>query len=103
LEDIGKVSAGDAGVWGGKGAVIAGGIKATDVEPRAHGTGSHFVSPAFIFLQWVSFPSTDGTLEDPLPTLLVLALMTLLGEAILGFDPVVLLAGFAGSEALSIG
>jgi len=29
--------------------------------------------------------------------------MTLLGEAILGFDPVVLLAGFAGSEALSIG
>jgi hypothetical protein len=79
-------------------AVVTCEVESTDVMPPTAEAGFKGVAPPFVQVQWVCFPHALGTPRDPLPTLLIPALVTLLGEVTVRLHEVVAPTGVAGAE-----
>ena len=76
-------------------------VESTDISPPTADTGHEVVVPPFILVWWVGFLYIDGAPGDPLPTLLVPAVVTLLWEVVAFLDIVVVVAGVTRAEVAS--
>jgi hypothetical protein len=82
-------------------AVIICEVKSTDVSPPTADAGHEVVLPPLIWVWQVGLPCVDWASGDPLPTLLVLAAVTLLWEVALLLNVIVVVAGFTEAETAS--
>jgi hypothetical protein len=82
-------------------AVVICEVKSTDVSPPIADTGCEVLLPSLIWVRQVGFPCTDQAPGNPLPTLLVPAVVTLLRETTALLDIVVVVTGVAGAETAS--
>jgi hypothetical protein len=76
-------------------------VESTDVMPPTAEAGLKGVAPPFIGIQRVCLPGAFWAPGNPLPTLLVSAVVTLLREVAVRLHKVVAAIGVAGAETVA--